>query len=133
MKTPNVFTIEMKVPQSAIDALGHVNNVIYLEWVQEVSRKHWESRVPQKMREQYYWVVLHHFIYYKHPAFAEDILLLKTWVDHFNGAKSERHVEIRRKSDKSLIVKAETSWCLVDAAKKSPKRIAPEVEALFFE
>lgn len=131
--TSEVFTLERTVTQKSIDELGHVNNIIYLEWVQEISNKHWKSKVSEKMRSQVYWVVLNHFIEYKNPAFEGDSLVLKTWVELMEGVKSERHVEISRKKDNKLIVKAKTLWCLIDAKHLRPKRITPEMSALFIE
>lgn len=121
----------MTVPNEAIDDLGHVNNVIYLEWVQEVSTKHWTSRVSQNLRDEVFWVVLNHNIDYKNPAFEGDKLVLKTWVEKIGGVKSERHVEISRPKDNKVIVKAKTIWCLVDLEKQRPKRITSEISTVF--
>lgn len=129
---PIVFSMEMTVPQTAIDSLGHVNNVIYLEWVQEVSSRHWAHSVSLSVQEQVKWIVLSHFISYKKPAFQDEVLVLSTWVEKFEGVKSERHVEIRRKKDDQLLVKTKTLWCLVDSRSRRPKRLTPEMEAPFF-
>lgn len=125
------FTTEITVSNDAIDELGHVNNVIYLQWVLQVSGEHWEKKVPLEIRENVYWVVLNHFIEYKNPAFLGDILILKTWVSKMEGVKSERHVEVRRKNDDKLIVKAKTLWCLVNAENMRPQRISSEMIAKF--
>lgn len=119
------------VPEDAIDELGHVNNVKYLQWVLEVSERHWSSTVPLAIREKVYWVVLNHFIEYKNPAFLNDTLVLKTWVTKMEGVRSERHVEIKRKKDDKIIVKAKTLWCLVDSKTLRPKRITSEIKIGF--
>lgn len=122
--------MEKKVPQQAIDDLGHVNNVVYVDWIQEISKSHWEARTTPVQREEVFWVVLSHFIEYKAACFLGDVLVLKTWVDTIAGVKSERCVEIWRKADKQLAVKARTSWCLVDAKTKRPKRITTELDQI---
>lgn len=125
------YTIEKVVPQRAIDELGHVNNIVYLEWVQEISALHWEYEVPKALRNHLFWVVLHHFITYKKPAYQDDVLRLTTWVECMEGVKSERYVEIYRKKDDALLVRAKTLWCLLEREKQRPKRISEEVKALF--
>lgn len=129
MKT---FKTEITVPETAIDELGHVNNVTYLQWVLEVSDQHWSNTVPLAIREKVYWVVLNHFIEYKNPAFLGDTLILKTWVANMEGVKSERNVEIKRKKDDKIIVEAKTLWCLIDSKTMRPKRITNEMTAGFF-
>lgn len=122
---------EFEVKKEAIDDLGHVNNVMYLQWVQDISQKHWEYLVSRELRQDIFWVVLSHFIEYKRPAFEGDILELKTWVKKMEGVKSFRCVEIRRKGEEKPLVKSETVWCLMDTQTKHPKRISPELVELF--
>lgn len=126
-----VYKIRKTVPQTAIDGLGHVNNVTYLEWVQEISQQHWQTAVPQSIRDRVFWVVLNHFIAYKSPSFAGEELELKTWVETQEGAKSERRVEITRMKDGKLIVQAATLWCLMDAVTKRPRWITHELDTLY--
>lgn len=128
-----IYSFEIKVPESSIDELGHVNNVVYLEWVQLASQKHWESRVSKDIREKGKWVVLNHFIAYKSAAFKDDVLVVKTWVESMDGVKSKRHVSISKKVDAQLVVKAETLWCYIDAQTHRPKRISPALSRLFLE
>ncbi len=125
------FSISIKVHAQDIDQLGHVNNVVYLQWVQEVAAQHWKHKVSPQIRESVYWVVLDHAIHYKKPAFEGEELLIKTRVASMKGVRSERHTEIWRKKDHQLLVKAETMWCLMSADTHRPKRITPEIEAVF--
>lgn len=129
----STFTCEINVPKTAIDDLGHVNNVTYLQWVLDVAEKHWTEKASKQIRENVYWVVLNHFISYKNPAFEDETLILKTWVETCEGVKSKRHTEIRRENDNKLIVKAETLWCLVDAETLRPKRISSEIKSVFLK
>lgn len=125
------FTLDIIVPKDAIDNLGHVNNVIYLEWVQMISQEHWVSSVSEELRKEGFWVVLNHFIEYKNSAFEGDELQLKTWVNKMEGVRSERHVSITRIKDDKLIAKAVTLWCFIEPVNHRPKRISPELTALF--
>jgi acyl-CoA thioester hydrolase len=123
----NHFETEISVPESAIDNLNHVNNVVYLQWVQDVAEHHWNKSTDAALREKLAWVVVNHFIEYKAPAFEKDILTLKTWVENYSGVTSERHTEIFRKADQKLLVKAKTIWCLLDNNTGKPMRITNEL------
>jgi len=127
------YSTEIKVPNSAIDELNHVNNIIYLTWVQKISAEHWNKTIPKEIRNQMFWVVLNHNISYKNPAFEGEELILTTWVAKMQGVKSERRVEIKRKSDDKIIVEAKTLWCLIDAKSKKPKRIDEEITKAFIK
>lgn len=119
------------VPLAAIDGLGHVNNIVYLEWVQEVSQKHWEAQVEDTVRKELLWVVLSHYIEYLNPCFEGEEVELTTWVKTMKGVRSTRCVGIRRLKDDKPIAKTETVWCLIDAKTKRPKRITPELSGIF--
>lgn len=127
----NHFDTEISVPESAIDNLNHVNNVIYLQWIQDVAEQHWNTSTDAALRENLAWVVVNHFIEYKAPAIEKDVLILKTWVEHYSGVTSERHTEIIRKADNKLLVKAKTLWCLLDKTSGKPMRITPDLIARF--
>jgi len=127
----NHFETEISVPESAIDNLNHVNNVVYLQWVQDVAEQHWNESTDAALREKMVWVVVNHFIEYKAPAFEKDILVLKTWVQNYSGVTSERHTEIFRKADNKLLAKAKTLWCLLDKTSGKPMRITEDLIAQF--
>ena len=114
-----------------LDDLMHVNNIRYVEWVQNVAKAHWNDKATQVMRETYYWVMLSHFIEYKSQAFLNDELTIKTYVESSNGATSTRIVEIINNLDKKLIAKSVTKWCLIDTKTKRPARITKEIAELF--
>lgn len=128
MKT---FQTQITVHKTAIDNLNHVNNVVYLQWVQDVAEQHWNASVPSALCQKMVWVVVNHFIEYKTPAFENDVLILKTWVQNYNGVTSERHTEIIRKADEKLVVKAKTLWCLLDKNTGKPMRITDELKQKF--
>jgi acyl-CoA thioester hydrolase len=90
----NVFTMSIEVFDNHIDDLGHVNNVQYLNWVQEAAHAHWELLTKNANKSFGVWVVRSHSITYKKPAFKGDLLALKTYVKQSRGALSERIVEL---------------------------------------
>src|SRR3984893_8576085 len=93
---PEVFEMAITVQPADIDRQNHVNNTVYVRWIQEVATAHWEARAPADSRDAIGWVVLRHEIDYKSPACLGDELLLRTWVGKATRATFERFVEIRR-------------------------------------
>ena len=77
--------------------------------------------------------MLNHFIEYKSPAFLNEKLILKTWIQSYEGVKSERRVEVIRKKDNKIIAQAKTLWCLIEKQSHRPARITPEITEPFFE
>lgn len=119
------YSFKIKVAKDAIDELNHVNNITYLNWVQLAAKKHWKELSSSKFDENLAWVVLRHEIDYLSPAFLNDELTIKTWVGETGGVKSIRYVEIF-KIDK-LLVRAKTTWCLIDLILNKPIRITDEL------
>ncbi len=124
------FTTEVIVTQQDLDELQHVNNVRYLQWVQDVAKAHWEGLAPSGMQDHYVWVVVNHFIEYKGEAKDGDQLKINTYIEESKGVTSVRIVEIHK--GEKLITKAKTTWCLLDVGTRKPTRI-PETIAQLFE
>ena len=124
-----VYTSQITVSSSDIDELQHVNNVRYLQWVQDIAKAHWETLATPTMVEDFVWVVANHYIEYKGEAKEGDELLLKTYVNGSRGITSIRMVEIYK--GEILITKAKTTWCLLSAATRRPVRIPETVAQLF--
>jgi len=116
------YEMELTVQHSDIDQLGHVNNVVYLRWVQDAATSHWYSAATEEQKSNLLWVVVKHEIEYKRPAMESDELVIRTWVGQASRRLFERHTEILRKSDKKVIVKAVTYWAPIDAKTKKPIR-----------
>ncbi|WP_421889385.1 acyl-CoA thioesterase [Marinoscillum sp.] len=129
--TPIQYSEEIKVSVGDLDELRHVNNVVYLKWVQQVAENHWRSAASQLVQDQFIWVVLSHFIQYRKPAVLDDNLTLLTYVGDFRGARSIRHVEIKRGTE--LIADAKTEWCMLDVETQRPRRVTDEVSRWFFK
>ncbi len=112
-----------------IDSLGHVNNVVYLQWVQETAAAHWRHATTPAEQQQYRWVVLRHEIDYIKPVLADDQICGHTWVDRMDGVKSHRRVEIMRANE--TVAKALTVWVMISAKDGRPQRIPDELAAKF--
>jgi len=125
------FELVVAVDPADIDELGHVNNVTYLRWVQDAAVAHWNAAAPPVDRAKLFWVVLRHEIDYKHPAYAGEHVIARTWVGGATRLRFERHTELLRGADRSLLAKALTVWCPIDARTGRPTAVSPEVRASF--
>ena len=123
------FSHSFRVAAKDIDAQGHVNNVAYVKWIQDVAVAHWFAVTKEETREKYTWVVLRHEIDYKKQAFENEEITVKTWVGEPTRISWERFTEIRRGTD--LLVKARSVWCLIDRKTSKPTRITSELKELF--
>jgi len=132
-RRPAVFEMPVRVAPADIDELGHVNNVVYLRWVQEVATAHWLAAAGADLVAAVKWVVLRHEIDYKRPALATDRLLARTRVGGASGTRFERHVDIVRAADGATLAQARTVWCPVDARTGRLKRLDPSVNDRFLE
>lgn len=119
------FTYKIKVESRHIDTLLHVNNVVYLQWVNDISEKHWNKLAINGLKEKYFWVVLRHELDYLNEAVLGDELTLYTWIGESKGVKSVRHVEISK--GETLLLKAASTWCLIDAKTLRPTRIKNDI------
>lgn len=126
---PHTFYLPIKVAPEDIDELNHVNNIVYLRYVQEAAIGHWKT-VPQEIASQIVWMARRHEIDYLKQAFLGDDLIIKTWVDTFVGVKSFRHCEIMRGDE--VLARSITHWVALDAQTLRPKRITEEIVKQFF-
>jgi acyl-CoA thioester hydrolase len=126
-----VFTHRIVAPADAIDELGHVNNAVWVRWIQEVALAHWYSVADPKHQDDYIWVVVRHEIDYLRPAFEGDVLTGRTWVGEApKGARFDRHMEFVGEDGK-VRVRATTIWAIIDKASGRPIRVPAEVVAPF--
>ena len=125
------FEITVSVLSEDIDGQNHVNNTVYLRWVQEVATVHWQAIASNEVQEGIGWVVLRHEIDYKAPACLGDEILLRTWVGKATRLTFERFTEIFRSSDNQLLSKARTLWCPINAQTGRPARVPSEVRKQF--
>ena len=129
--SPARFEMIVPVLPGDIDAQDHVNNIVYLRWVQDVATAHWQAVASRDAQESIGWVVLRHEIDYKTPASLSDEVLLCTWVGKATRLTFERFTEIRRNRDSQVLSHARTLWCPIDVQSGRPVRVPSEVRAQF--
>ena len=117
------FSHSFRVTPDDIDAQGHVNNVAYLRWIQDVAVAHWLRAATDEMQTKFSWVVVRHEIDYKKQAFDGDLITVHTWVGEWTRVTCERFTEICRGED--LLVQSRTLWCMVDRVSSRPAKIGP--------
>jgi len=127
----SVHETVVRVEPADLDERNHVNNVVYVRWVQDIAIAHWRTLATAEDQAQIAWVALRHEIDYLSPAFVGDEIVLRTWVGHAERLSFERMTEVRRASDRKLLAKARTLWCPVDASTGRPVRVSAAVRALF--
>jgi acyl-CoA thioester hydrolase len=131
MQTNNIFTKTITIPASAIDENGHVNNVVYVQWMQDIAVQHYATAGGVAAQGQNAtWVVREHKIEYLQPAFAGQEIEIRTWVEDARRVRSLRKYEFTRKSDSSLLVRGETDWVFVDSSTGRPLPIPEAVISL---
>ncbi len=112
-----------------IDFMGHVNNSVYLRWVQDAVVSHWRSLAPAEAVASKLWVALRHDITYRKPTFLNDDVVASVMVEGVEGAKAFFKTVIKRGED--VLAEVRSSWCCLDAATLRPSRIAKDVVARF--
>lgn len=125
-----VFERTIEPVADDIDELGHVNNAVYVRWIQDMATAHWRAVARPEDVDRYVWVVTRHEIDYRRATKLGETLTARTWVGEPQGARFDRFVEIVG-PDGSVRVSARTVWALVDLATMRPIRIQPEVAAPF--
>lgn len=123
----DVFETKITVKESDLDELNHVNNIRYVEWVQEIAKQHWLKKATPTIVNTYFWVMTNHCITYKNPALLHDTLHVKTYIKSNEGAISTRIVEISNAHSNTIIAKSETKWCLISMKTKRPVRITEAI------
>ncbi|MEJ2480897.1 MAG: thioesterase family protein [Acidihalobacter sp.] len=125
------FELSFPVVSDDIDFLGHVNNVVYLRWVQDVAIAHWRELATAQEQATLLWVVVRHEIDYKRPAFLGDTVLARTWVGEAQRRNFERHTELLREADGRLLAKARTFWRPIDKATRKAVAVDEVLRARF--
>ena len=126
-----IFEMTVPVLPADIDEQNHVNNAVYLRWIQDVATAHWKSLASTEAQAAIAWVVLRHEIDYRSPASLGVEIRLRTWVGKASRLKFERFTEIHRKIDKHLLAQARTLWVPVDVRAGKAIRVSAELRAQF--
>ena len=128
-----VFQFQIVVPAEAVDRNRHVNNVAYVQWMQDAAIQHSAATGCTRMTEAIgaTWVARMHRIEYLRPAFAGETITVLTWVADFRKVRSLRRYKFIRAADQTVLAHGETDWVLVDAATGRPRAIPGEMARLF--
>jgi acyl-CoA thioester hydrolase len=127
MESPAIFRHEFTVPAEVIDTNGHVNNVAFVQWMQDVAIRHFEALggVEPMRAAGGAWVARSHHVEYLAPGFANELIRVKTWIADVGRVRSLRKYEFWR-GDK-LLVRGETDWVFVNAGTGKPLAIPQSI------
>jgi len=125
------FEKQITATEDDIDELGHVNNAVWVRWIQDMATAHWYAVAPPEHVDAYIWVVIRHEIDYLRAVLPGETVTGRTWVpEPPRGARFDRHMEFTG-ADGKVRVKARTTWAIIDKATGRPLRVPPEVAAPF--
>ena len=113
-----------------IDHMGHVNNSVYLQWVQEAVVRYWEKVAPSDAVAKHLWVALKHEITYRKPTFLDDDVIATVLLEKVQGARAFYQTVIHRGEE--VLAEVKSSWCCLDAQTLRPARLARDVIERFF-
>jgi acyl-CoA thioester hydrolase len=128
-----IYYHEFVVPEAVLDANNHVNNVAYVQWMQDVAIAHATSvgGTAQTQAVGATWVARSHRIEYLRPAFAGDFIRLMTWISNFRKARSTRRYKFLRLDDDCILATGETEWVFVDMTSGRPRSVPASVSDRF--
>ncbi len=129
-----IFTQRFAVDAADIDELGHVNNIVYLRYAQDIAIAHWRARATSEMLANYLWVVRRHEVDYRAPLTGGDEVDVRTWVDETpRGAAWVRFVEIRKVGAEKPAAQIKSNWALLDASTRRVKRVPTQIVLRFLQ
>ena len=125
------FTTRITAGPDDIDVLGHVNNSVWVKWIQDVAVAHWNAIAPPEHRDAYIWVVTRHEIDYRGNVSEGETVTAETWVpEPPRGARFDRYMKFTG-TDGKVRVEARTTWAILDRASGRLVRVPAEVAAPF--
>jgi acyl-CoA thioester hydrolase len=126
------FTHDFTAMPGDIDELGHVNNAVWVRWIQDLSVAHWNAVAPPEHRDAFVWVVTRHEIDYRGNLGLGETVTGETWVPEApRGARFDRHFRFAR--DGRVLVEGVTTWAMLDRATGRLMRVRPEIAAPFLD
>ena len=112
-----------------IDHMGHVNNSVYLKWVQEAVIRYWERVAPPEAVARHLWIALSHEIQYRRPTFLDDLVVADVIAEKVEGARAFFTTVIKR--GEVVLAEVKSTWCCLDAVSRRPARLAREIAQRF--
>lgn len=128
-----IYRYNVTVPHSAIDENGHLNNVTYVQWMQDVAIAHANHTkcTHETNAVGATWVVRAHRVEYLKPAFEGEEIAILTWITNIRKVRSQRKYKFFRASDQAVLAQCETDWVFVNAETGSPMAIPTAVAHAF--
>jgi acyl-CoA thioester hydrolase len=127
----NIFELRITATEEDIDELGHVNNAVWVRWIQDLATSHWRAAAHPDHVDAYVWVVIRHEIDYLRAVLPGETVTGSTWVpEPPRGARFDRHMVFVGEDGKPR-VRAKTTWAILDKATGRPLRVPPEVAVRF--
>lgn len=125
----HAFHYPIGIHPGDIDHMGHVNNSVYLQWVQEAVIRFWETVAPPEAVARHLWVALAHDIKYRRPAFLDDRVVADVVAEGVAGTKAVFTTLIMRGEE--VLAEVKSTWCCLDSASRRPARLARDIVARF--
>ena len=125
----DMFRHEVAIEPSDIDHMGHVNNSVYLKWVQDAVVDYWQSVAPPDAVAKHLWVALKHEITYRKPTFLQDTVVAEVIAEKIDGARAFFRTVVRRGEE--VLTEIQSCWCCLAAVTKRPVRLAQEIAGRF--
>lgn len=126
-----MFRFPVAIDPADIDHMGHVNNSVYLKWVQDAVVDYWSSVAPADAVAKHLWVALKHEITYRKPTFLQDVVVAEVIAEKVEGARAFFSTVLRRGED--VLTEIKSCWCCLDVATKRPVRVGAEIASRFLE
>ncbi|WP_456115178.1 acyl-CoA thioesterase [Sphingomicrobium astaxanthinifaciens] len=127
----HAFHHPIGIEPADIDHMGHVNNSVYLKWVQDAVVDYWSKVAPPDAVARHLWVALKHEISYRRPTFLDDVVVADVIAEKVSGARAFFTTVIKRGEE--TIAEVKSVWCCLDAVSQRPARLAKDVAARFLE
>ena len=124
-----MFRHRVVIEPADIDHMGHVNNSVYLKWVQEAVVDYWKSVAPPSAVGKHLWVALKHEITYLRPTFLKDNVVAEVIAERVEGARAFFHTVLRRGDE--VLSEIESCWCCLDSSTRRPARLARDIVRRF--
>jgi acyl-CoA thioester hydrolase len=120
-----MFRHPIAIEPADIDHMGHVNNSVYLRWVQDAVIDYWSSVAPPDAVARHLWVALKHEITYRKPTFLQDVVVAEVIAERVEGARAFFRTVLMRGED--VLTEIQSCWCCLDVDTKRPARLARDV------
>ncbi len=125
------FTRTFTAGPEHIDVMGHVNNAVWVQWIQDMATAHWDAVASEDYKARFVWLVVRHEIDYRGNVAEGESVTGETWIEgEPQGATSIRRVEFRNAAGK-VIVSASTTWAMLERSSGRLARVRREIIAGF--